>query len=238
MRQLTYNGTFSLILGNMWSGKTTELLRRYKRHTMGGKKCLLIKYKGDTRYDNNKVVTHDNVMIEAMVCEYLYEADQYIDEYDVICIDEVQFYKDADIFIDYWANIGKSIEACGLNGTFNRTEFPVISKLLPIAENFTFLKAVCKETGNDAVYSNINVIVEGNNTEIIGGCDKYNAVDRETYFKDKNADLIDLTKKFALRYAEITNKQFDANHVTKLHDFDEFVPLSIINTLFDTTNNK
>lgn len=238
MKQLTYNGTFSLILGNMWSGKTTELLRRYRRYTIGGKKCLLVKYKGDTRYDNSKVVTHDGVMIDAVVCEYLYEVDKCIGGYDVVCIDEVQFYKDADIFIDYWANQGKIIEACGLNGTFNRTEFPVISKLLPLTENLTFLKAVCKETGNDAVYSNINVVVEGNNTEIIGGSEKYNAVDRETYFKDKCVSLTDFIKKFACRYAEMTNNNFNISNSNNSYTFNDFAPIDIVNNLFNPSNNK
>lgn len=177
-----YTGTFNIILGSMWSGKTSELVRRYKRHTIGGRKCLMIKYKNDTRYDDEMVVTHDKIKVQGLVCEYLYEADDKVKEYDVVCVDEVQFYKDAHIFCDKWCNEGKIVEACGLNGTFNRTEFPIISKLIPLAENITFLKAVCKETGNDAVYSNINIDVENNVTEVIGGAEKYNAVDRQTFF--------------------------------------------------------
>ncbi len=200
--ELKYNGLFNLILGNMWSGKTSELVRRYKRHTIGGRNCLMIKYKNDVRYDSEMVVTHDGIKMQAKVCEYLYEVDNYIGNYDVVCVDEVQFYKDAHIFIDKWANMGIIVEACGLNGTFNRTEFPVISKLLPIAENITFLKAVCKETGDDAVYSNINIIVDKNTTEVIGGSEKYNAVDRKTYYKDKEFYTFDLIKEYIEIYAD------------------------------------
>lgn len=180
-----YDGQINLILGCMFSGKTSELVRRYNRHTIGGRKCIMIKYKNDTRYDDAAVVTHDKIKIRAFVCEHLYEADELIDKYDVICIDELQFYKDADIICDSWANQGKIIEACGLNGTFNRTPFPIISNILPLAQNVTFLKAVCKENGNDAIYSHINIDVNDNSTEIIGGDDKYNAVDRKTYYKNK-----------------------------------------------------
>ena len=53
-------GKLNLICGPMFSGKTTELIRRYTRYELAGKKCILIKYSKDTRYDNNNIVTHDN----------------------------------------------------------------------------------------------------------------------------------------------------------------------------------
>jgi thymidine kinase len=196
-------GTFNLILGSMWSGKTSELIRRYNRHKIGGKNVIMIKYKGDVRYDSNLVVTHDKVQMACIVCSHLYEVDLHIinNNYDVICIDEIQFYKDAHIFADKWANAGMIVEACGLNGTFNRTEFSIISKLLPLVEDITFLKAVCRETGNDAVYSNINIEVDKGVTEVIGGDDKYNAVDRKTFFDNKDFYTLDLIKDFLGIYA-------------------------------------
>ncbi len=179
--KLTYDGSINLILGPMWSCKTTELIRRYKRYTLGMKKCMMIKYKNDTRYDNAMVVTHDGHKIEAFACEVLCEADLEIQNYDVICIDEVQFYKDADVYIDKWANQGKIIVASGLNGNFKRQEFPIISKLIPLAENISFYTAVCKETGKDATFTKINV--DNDIIEVIGGSELYSAVDRQTYFK-------------------------------------------------------
>ena len=38
-------GKLNLICGPMYSGKTSELCRRYTRYKLAGKKCLLIKYK-------------------------------------------------------------------------------------------------------------------------------------------------------------------------------------------------
>ena len=37
-------GHIELILGPMFSGKSTELMRRVTRYQIGGKRCLLIKY--------------------------------------------------------------------------------------------------------------------------------------------------------------------------------------------------
>lgn len=215
--ELTYKGTFNLILGSMWSGKTSELVRRYQRYSIVGKKCLMIKYKNDIRYNESMVVTHDKIKVEALACEYLYEADDIIKNFDIVCIDEVQFYKDAHIFIDKWANMGKIVEACGLTGTFNRTPFPIISKLVPLAENLTFLKAVCRETGNDAVFTHIHinpseyihVNASENELELIGGAEKYSAVDRQTYYKNKSFYTFDLIKEFMEIYADRHNIHID-----------------------------
>lgn len=182
MNDNVYTGSINLILGCMWSGKTGELIRRYNRHTIGGRKCIMIKYKNDTRYDSEMVVTHDGIKVNAIIADCLEQVNDAVQEYDVVCVDEVQFYKDAHIYADKWANQGKIVEACGLNGTFNRTEFPIISKLIPMAENISFLKAVCINTGNDATFSKINIQVDANVTEVIGSDDKYKAVDRKTYF--------------------------------------------------------
>lgn len=181
----TYIGKINLIIGPMFSEKTSQLIRRYKRYTIGGKKCLMVKYKGDTRYDNQMVVTHDNNKVEAVLCEYLCEVDELVNDYDVICVDEVQFYKDADILCDKWACQGKIIEACGLNGTFNRTPFDIISKLVPLVDSITYLTAICKETGGDAIFSKLIINDNTGTTEIIGGSDKYISVDRKTYFESQ-----------------------------------------------------
>ena len=54
-----FRGTLELIIGPMFAGKSTELLRRVKRHAISGKNCLYVKYAADTRYDNTCIATHD-----------------------------------------------------------------------------------------------------------------------------------------------------------------------------------
>jgi len=173
-------GMFELILGPMFSGKTTELINRYNRYTIGGRKCIMIKNANDIRYDEQNVTTHNNIKVQAIVCSLLQEIDLIINEYDVICIDEIQFYKDAYIYCDKWANDGKIVQACGLNGTYNKTEFKMISLLIPQVENIIYVTAICKETGNNAPFSYLIEDGEGKE-EIIGGEDKYKALDRITY---------------------------------------------------------
>lgn len=177
-----YNGTFKLILGPMFSGKTTELMRRYRRYEIPGKSCIMIKYRGDNRYDSEMVTTHDGIKNAALICNLLEECDPEVAKYDVICIDEVQFYKDAPFFCERWANQGKIVEACGLSGTYLRTKFEIISDLIPLAESITSMNAICKKTGEEAAFSKIITEHKDNQIEIIGGTEAYISVDRKTYF--------------------------------------------------------
>ena len=55
----TFKGMLELIIGPMFAGKSTELLRRVKRHAISGKHCLYVKYSADTRYDADCIATHD-----------------------------------------------------------------------------------------------------------------------------------------------------------------------------------
>jgi len=48
-----------LILGPMFSGKSTELLRRVRRYRIAHQDCLIFKWKADTRYSEDKFSTHD-----------------------------------------------------------------------------------------------------------------------------------------------------------------------------------
>jgi len=190
---MNYNGKIKLIIGPMFSGKTSELLSRYRRWKLAGKKVLMIKYKQDNRYDKNNIVTHDGISVNARVCERLQELDDYVNNYDVICVDEVQFYDDADEYCDKWANMGKVVEASGLNGNYLRKPFKIISNLIPLAEDIHHLNAVCKETGNDASFS---VKFIKNDQEIfIGNDDSYLAGDRLTWHKVNKELKID-NKKF------------------------------------------
>jgi thymidine kinase len=54
-----FRGKLEMIMGPMFAGKSTELLRRMNRHKHSGKSCLYVKYVDDTRYDINSISTHD-----------------------------------------------------------------------------------------------------------------------------------------------------------------------------------
>lgn len=228
MNNNNFKGKIHLILGPMFSSKTTCLLMRFKRYQLGGKKCLMVKYKKDIRYDEYKVVTHDLVKNDAKICEYLYEIDDIVNNFDVICIDEIQFYHDAYIFCDKWANSGLILELCGLNGTFDRKPFKIISELIPLVYNITFLTSVCKESGEDGIYS--LRLVDDNIETLIGGSELYKATDRTTYFKNINLDKykLDIILDFFKIY--VKDKKFYENYKLKFKEF-------VVKEKFDLNSN-
>ena len=174
------NGKISLILGPMYSGKSTTLLSRYRRYQFGNKKCLLVKYLNDDRYDKNSIVTHDNVKYEAKSCRLLYDIDDVVKNYDVICIDEIQFYKDAAQFCDKWANEGIIVEACGLNGDYKREPFDQISLLIPKSDEISHITAIDEKNGKNAPFT--KRISNDKGQEVIGGKDKYRATSRKNFY--------------------------------------------------------
>jgi thymidine kinase len=183
---MNYQGSITLILGPMFSSKTTELIRQYNRNALANKKCIMVKYSGDNRYDNNHVTTHDGIKVQGIKCNKLSMVDEFVKDYDVICVDEIQFYPDGDVYCDKWANEGKKVYACGLSGTFKRTEFPIISKLVPKVEKIKFLQAICKENGEEASFTKLDMKDTGDKIEIIGGAEKYRAVNRCEYYSSKS----------------------------------------------------
>lgn len=49
-------GSLTLITGPMFAGKTEELIRRINRYLICNFRCIVFKYKGDTRYTTEDLV--------------------------------------------------------------------------------------------------------------------------------------------------------------------------------------
>ena len=176
-------GDITLIIGPMHSCKTTSLLNLGKRFQLAGKKILYIKPSIDTR--GKYILTHDNVEKECLVVNNLSDIDvKLINEYDVVAIDEIQFFIEAVEFCDKVANMGKKVICRGLNGDFQRNTFDVIGKLISKAENIIKLSAVCVGCGSDSSFTHRK---DSNNKDLIdvGGSNKYEPLCREC-FNSKN----------------------------------------------------
>ncbi|XP_018428336.1 PREDICTED: thymidine kinase, cytosolic [Nanorana parkeri] len=64
-------GQIQVIFGPMFSGKSTELMRRVRRFQVAQYKCIVIKYANDTRYSKEQLATHDRYV------EVIGGADKY-----------------------------------------------------------------------------------------------------------------------------------------------------------------
>jgi len=177
---MTVAGSIELILGPMFAGKTTELLRRITRFELAKKTCIVLKYAKDQRYSAESVATHDLQMRKALSCSLLMPQLQECMKYDVIGIDEGQFFADIVEFSDYLANHGKTVIIAGLDGDYRRIPFGRILELVPKCESLTKISAVCTTTGKDASYS--QRIIDSSELELIGGAESYRAASRAAYF--------------------------------------------------------
>lgn len=169
-----------MIIGPMFAGKSTELLRRVQKHRISGKKCLFIKYAADTRYSQECIATHDKIKEGAVAVTTLAELGESWKEADVIGVDEAQFYKDAVPFIENAANFGKIVVMSCLVGDAQRDNFGVICDLIPKAEKIKQLHAICKSCHAQASFTICHQQL-GESQELIGGADLYEPVCRECY---------------------------------------------------------
>jgi len=118
LKEMGQRGRIELIMGPMFAGKSTELIRRVKRIEISGKKCLMIKYSADQRYSSDSVCTHDQHKRVAFSCKTLSEVKDNWKDYDVLGIDEGQFFEDIVDFSENAANEGKIVIISSLNGTY------------------------------------------------------------------------------------------------------------------------
>ena len=132
-------------MGCMFAGKTTELLRRCNKHNITGKQVLLVKFSADLRFGLDfKIKTHSGIMMPATPISTLSELGDDWMAYDVIGIDEGQFFSDIVEFSEKAASVGKVVVISSLQGTFHRGAFPEILSLIPKCEKIKKLTAICK----------------------------------------------------------------------------------------------
>lgn len=134
----------------------------------------------DDRYSTECVATHHGQQMSAISAAVLAEVHSECCDYDVIGIDEGQFFPDIVEFSEEMANRGKMVVIAALDGTFERLPFPNrVLDLIAQAEHVVKLQAVCSECGASAPFS--KRISAETNVQLIGGADKYVAVCRRCY---------------------------------------------------------
>lgn len=175
------SGQIQLILGPMFSGKSTELIRRVRRYRIAGHQCVLIKYHRDERYSIDKVATHDQQTFSAVKAEFLKQVEDHCLNYSVIGVDEGQFFPDVVEFCEDMANRGKTVVVAALDGTFERKSFGAILGLVPLAEDVLKLKAVCNMCKGEAAFTKRTT--DEKEVELIAGNDKYMAVCRPCFYR-------------------------------------------------------
>ena len=185
------NGKLELIIGPMFSGKSTEIIRRVRLLQKIDKAVLVIKPRIDTRNFHDKITSHNLEIMECMVLSRLDELpDEFIIKYHTIVIDEGQFFADLKETVIRWVdNNLVNIIVGGLNGDFQRKPLGQILDLIPYADQCYKLNSLCNicKDGTDAPFS--LRLIESSEIVLIGGAELYIPVCRKHFLDASHVDL-------------------------------------------------
>ncbi|GJU91415.1 thymidine kinase [Tanacetum coccineum] len=201
------SGEIHVIVGPMFAGKTTALLRRIKSEATNGRNIAMIKSSKDNRYAVDSVVTHDGTKYPCWALPDLLSFKQRLGEeayekmlriqtsigvygggpgkgrngpLDVIGIDEAQFFDDLYDFCSKAADHdGKTVIIAGLDGDYLRRNFGPVLDIVPLADTITKLTARCEVCGKRAHFTFRKT--NETKTELVGGADMYMPVCRQHY---------------------------------------------------------
>ena len=170
-------GQINLILGCMFSGKSTEIIRLIKRYQQISKyNILVINHSKDDRYGESVISSHDKIQIDCVSLDKLNDIKNknMYKKSNVIFIEEGQFFDDLKEFCLNAADFdNKIIYVAGLDGDFRRDCFGQICELIPHSENITKLKALCQKCGDGTEASFTKGIVENKDIELVGSKESY-----------------------------------------------------------------
>ena len=182
-----------LIVGPMFSGKTSKLLDIYKQCKFCNIRVIIVNHEIDKRYHDTMVSTHDKVLAPCIQTSQLTDIkSDLIEKYDVILINEGQFFGDLSSVVIEMLQSRKKVYVCGLDGDFRRKKFGHILDLIPMCDKITKLTSLCSKCrdGTPGIFS---MRLTNETAQTVVGSDNYIPVCRKCY---KNYYLRDGYVKF------------------------------------------
>ncbi len=202
-------GHLDIVIGTMFSGKTSYLLGEIAKLAELNNKILYLNIEFDTRsssmfsthnpfFDNHvDFVKKESISKNVTMTKTKTLLDIDINNYDIIIVDEAHFFDDLVDFTNKCLENKKFIIVAGLQADFKGHKFGKILDLIPICTNVKRLHAYCSECSKHrkcriAIYS--KRITKSKKINDIGGSDKYIPVCREHYFENQTENIITKTK--------------------------------------------
>jgi thymidine kinase len=169
--------SLEIVVGPMFSGKSSYAMSYVRRQKSIGKKVLVIKPKIDTRYSQEDVlVTHDKEQLPCIVWDVTTAISprDSIMQHQCIVIEEAQFFKGLRDFVTFVLKLYKrDILLVGLDGDAHQKPFGEILECIPMATHVTKLHAYCMlcKDGTLAPFTRKN---DNSGPQIdVGGAEKY-----------------------------------------------------------------
>ncbi|ACI99339.1 thymidine kinase [Rhodospirillum centenum] len=150
-------GKLEVICGPMFSGKSTEILKRAIWYTHGtGTRIMLLKPAFDVRYAHDRVVNHDGIGFDATPITRMPEVPEDV---SAVFIDEAQFccapHFEGDLVQSVRALLERGIDVgvSGLDTDWRGHPFPVTATLAGMADTVIKLRSRCAVCGHEATKS-------------------------------------------------------------------------------------
>lgn len=175
-------GRIEVICGSMFSGKTEELIRRLKRANFAKQRVEIFKPSIDTRYSEEKVVSHDSNSFQSTPVDSSGSILLFTSEIDVVGIDEAQFFDEGLVDVcNELANNGVRVIIAGLDMDYKGIPFGPIPALCAIADEVTKVHAICVRCGDLAYISHRTIA--NDKRVLLGEKTEYEPLCRRCYQK-------------------------------------------------------
>ena len=149
-------GTLETIVGAMFAGKTSELLKRILWAKHQGKKILVIKPIIDNRYSDKLLITHNNLSHECYSMQNWEDTKNRFNltkkNFDVVFLDEVQFMKPSETIenVEQMLNEQIDVVCAGLDQDSRGKPWETSSFLLGLSDKITKIYGFCNVCGLEA----------------------------------------------------------------------------------------
>ena len=170
-------GTLETIVGAMFAGKTSELLKRILWAEHQGKKILVIKPIIDNRYSKGLISTHNDLSHECYAMNNWDDVkNKFIltkKNYDTLFVDEIQFMNSVDTIqsIEQSLQNGIDVICAGLDQDSRGKPWETSSLLLGLADKITKIYGFCNVCGLEATKTYRKV--EGGTRTQVGAAEIY-----------------------------------------------------------------
>lgn len=181
---------FKLILGCMFSGKSTTLIReiRKSRQNQYDRLTMVYKHSRDTRYSITNIVSHDGESEPATAVSSAEDIEMKIEAMSFplivshIYIDEGQFFGPTIVeWVNTWRRRGIIVVIAGLDIDSEGRPFGSMHNLIGIANCITQLHAKCSECGELTANHTIRMNCGSNEIVQIGGSELYKPACNECF---------------------------------------------------------
>lgn len=173
-------GWIEVVVGSMFSGKTTELIRRLRLAKIAKQNVLVFKPKLDDRFATTEIVSRADVRLECRTVEVASDIYGQAGEATVVGIDEAQFFDMELVRVcEALANAGRRVIVAGLDQDFRGEPFETVATLMAVAEFVDKVMAICVKCGNPANRS--QRIVSSSKRIVVGDTDTYEARCRKCF---------------------------------------------------------